>query len=123
MPQAAWAFCNFLMIRAEPRVHLQWRKDLHARPTRSRDARRLERPAPDVSRPLDRVAQAHARAAPAAPPRGGGAGSPRVPVTLLGHKGDLMLIHLRRSFEELQRVEAEIVALGLSALLEPVTSF
>jgi hydrogen peroxide-dependent heme synthase len=46
-----------------------------------------------------------------------------VPVTLLGNKGDLMLIHLRRSFEELQRVEAEIVALGLSALLEPTTSF
>ncbi|MFI4943292.1 MAG: hypothetical protein ACHP85_08515, partial [Burkholderiales bacterium] len=44
-----------------------------------------------------------------------------VPVTLLGHKGDLMLIHLRRSFEELQRVEAEIVGLGLSALLEPTT--
>ena len=46
-----------------------------------------------------------------------------VPVTLLGHKGDLMLIHLRRSFEELQRVEAEIGALGLTALLEPTTSF
>jgi len=46
-----------------------------------------------------------------------------VPVTLLGHKGDLMLIHLRRSFEELQRVEAEIVALGLHGLLEPTTSF
>ncbi len=45
----------------------------HARPTRSRDARRLERPAPDVSHPLDRVAHASARRAPAARRGGGGA--------------------------------------------------
>jgi chlorite dismutase len=46
-----------------------------------------------------------------------------VPVTLLGHKGDLMLIHLRRSFEELQRAELAVAGLGLSAFLEPSTSF
>ena len=45
-------------------------------------------------------------------------------MTLLGHKGDLMLIHLRRSFEELQRAEAEIVgARAVATLLEPTTSF
>ena len=31
-----------------------------------------------------------------------GEGGTTVPVTLLGHKGDLMLIHMRRSFEALQ---------------------
>lgn len=46
-----------------------------------------------------------------------------VPVTLLGHKGDLMLIHLRRGFEELQAAELAVSGLGLSAYLEPTTSF
>jgi chlorite dismutase len=46
-----------------------------------------------------------------------------VPVTLLGHKGDLMLIHLRRSFEELQAAELAVSGLGLAAFLEPTTSF
>jgi peroxiredoxin len=52
-----------------------------------------------------------------------GAAGRSVPVCLLGHKGDLMLIHLRRSFEELQRAEAELAALGLAAFLSPATSF
>jgi len=46
-----------------------------------------------------------------------------VAVSLLGHKGDLMLIHLRRSFEELQQAEHEVAALGLSVFLDPTTSF
>ena len=46
-----------------------------------------------------------------------------VPVTLLGHKGDLMLIHLRRSFEELQAAQVAVARLGLSTFLEPTTSF
>ena len=46
-----------------------------------------------------------------------------VAVSLIGHKGDLMLIHLRRGFEELRRAEAEIEALGLAAFLEPTSSF
>jgi chlorite dismutase len=46
-----------------------------------------------------------------------------VPVTLLGHKGDLMLIHLRRSFEGLQAAELEVAELGLATYLEPTTSF
>ncbi|HXK11252.1 MAG TPA: hydrogen peroxide-dependent heme synthase [Vicinamibacteria bacterium] len=46
-----------------------------------------------------------------------------VPVTLLGHKGDLMLIHLRRSFEELQAAQVAVARLGLAAFLEPTASF
>jgi chlorite dismutase len=52
-----------------------------------------------------------------------GKGGATVPVTLLGHKGDLMLIHLRRSFEELQAAQVAVARLGLSTFLEPTTSF
>jgi chlorite dismutase len=52
-----------------------------------------------------------------------GAEGTSVPVTLLGHKGDLMLIHLRRSFDELQAAELAVAGLGLAAFLEPTTSF
>ncbi len=46
-----------------------------------------------------------------------------VTATLLGHKGDLMLIHLRRSFEDLQAAQAAVARLGLSTFLEPTASF
>lgn len=46
-----------------------------------------------------------------------------VPVALLGHKGDLMLVHLRRSFEELQAAQVAVARLGLSTFLEPTASF
>jgi chlorite dismutase len=52
-----------------------------------------------------------------------GAAGTTVPVTLLGHKGDLMLIHLRRSFEELQAAQVAVGRLGLSTFLEPTASF
>jgi chlorite dismutase len=54
---------------------------------------------------------------------GRGEAGTTVPVTLLGHKGDLMLIHLRRSFEELQAAQVAIARLGLSTFLEPTSSF
>ena len=41
----------------------------------------------------------------------------------LGHKGDLMIIHFRRSFEELAQAEHAIAALALSDYLEPTTSY
>jgi chlorite dismutase len=44
-------------------------------------------------------------------------------VTLLGHRGDLMLLHLRRSFEELQAAQVAVARLSLSAFLEPTSSF
>jgi chlorite dismutase len=44
-------------------------------------------------------------------------------VTLLGHKGDLMLVHFRRGFEALQQAQLAVARLGLSAFLEPTTSY
>ena len=46
-----------------------------------------------------------------------------VPVTLLGHKGDLMLLHFRRGFEDLQAAQLAVARLGLAPFLEPTTSF
>jgi chlorite dismutase len=43
--------------------------------------------------------------------------------SLLGHKGDLMLIHFRRSFEELNAVEFALARLALFDYLEPTTSY
>jgi peroxiredoxin len=43
--------------------------------------------------------------------------------SLLGHKGDLMLVHFRPSFDELNRVEMELARLRLSDYLEPTTSY
>jgi chlorite dismutase len=43
--------------------------------------------------------------------------------TLLGHKGDLMLIHFRRDFEALQAAQLRVARLGIAAFLEPTTSY
>jgi hydrogen peroxide-dependent heme synthase len=43
--------------------------------------------------------------------------------SLLGHKGDLMLVHFRESFEELSRAEIEFAQLRLSDYLETTTSY
>ncbi len=43
--------------------------------------------------------------------------------TLLGHKGDLILVHFRRSFDELGEVERRLAGLGLWDYLEPATSY
>jgi len=43
--------------------------------------------------------------------------------SLLGHKGDLMLVHFRRSFDELNRAELQLAQLALSDYLEPATSY
>jgi chlorite dismutase len=52
-----------------------------------------------------------------------GSAGATVPVTLLGHKGDLMLIHLRRGFDELQAAQLAVGALGVQAFLEPTGSY
>jgi len=44
-------------------------------------------------------------------------------VTLLGHKGDLMLVHFRRGFEALQLAQLRVARLGLARFLEPTTSY
>ena len=43
--------------------------------------------------------------------------------SVLGHKGDLMLVHFRRSFEELNQAQLEIARLRLSDYLEPTASY
>jgi peroxiredoxin len=43
--------------------------------------------------------------------------------SLIGHKGDLMLIHFRDSFADLNRAELELANLRLSDYLEPTTSY
>jgi len=43
--------------------------------------------------------------------------------SLLGHKGDLLFVHFRRSFEELHQAELDLARLRLSDYLEPTTSY
>ena len=42
---------------------------------------------------------------------------------LIGHKGDLMLIHFRESFADLNQAELQIANLRLSDYLEPTSSY
>jgi peroxiredoxin len=41
----------------------------------------------------------------------------------IGHKGDLMIVHFRRNFDELAQAEQAVSALALSDYLEPTTSY
>ena len=43
--------------------------------------------------------------------------------SLIGHKGDLMLIHFRESFADLNQVELQVANLRLNEYLEPTTSY
>jgi hydrogen peroxide-dependent heme synthase len=43
--------------------------------------------------------------------------------SLLGHKGDLLFLHFRRSFEELSQAQAGLARLRLSEFLEPTSSY
>ncbi len=43
--------------------------------------------------------------------------------SLLGHKGDLMLIHFRPSFDQLNQAELDLSRLRLHDFLEPATSY
>jgi len=43
--------------------------------------------------------------------------------SLLGHKGDLLAVHFRRSFEELRQAELDLARLQLSDYLEPAGSY
>jgi len=43
--------------------------------------------------------------------------------SLLGHKGDLMFVHFRRSFEELNQAELALARLRLNDYLEPANSY
>ena len=43
--------------------------------------------------------------------------------SLLGHKGDLLFLHFRRSFEELNQAQVSVSRLALSEYLEPLHSY
>jgi peroxiredoxin len=43
--------------------------------------------------------------------------------SLLGHKGDLMFVHFRRSFDALNQAELQLAQLALNDYLEPTTSY
>jgi len=43
--------------------------------------------------------------------------------SLLGHKGDLMLVHFRESFDLLNQAELDLARLRLSEFFEPTTSY
>ncbi len=43
--------------------------------------------------------------------------------SLLGHKGDLLLVHFRESFDALNQAELDLSRLRLSDLLEPTSSY
>jgi len=43
--------------------------------------------------------------------------------SLLGHKGDIMFVHFRRSFDELNQAELQLAQLALNDYLEPTTSY
>jgi hydrogen peroxide-dependent heme synthase len=43
--------------------------------------------------------------------------------SLLGHKGDLMFVHFRESFDQLNRAELQLAQLRLNDYLEPTTSY
>ncbi len=43
--------------------------------------------------------------------------------SLLGHKGDLLFVHFRHSFEELNQAQSELARLRLSDYLEPTSSY
>jgi peroxiredoxin len=43
--------------------------------------------------------------------------------SLIGHKGDLMLIHFRNTFADLNQTELQLANLRLSDYLEPTTSY
>jgi hydrogen peroxide-dependent heme synthase len=54
---------------------------------------------------------------------GGSSEGPSAMFSLIGHKGDLMFIHFRRSFDELNQTELQLAGLKLNEYLEPTTSY
>src|SRR5262245_23507960 len=73
-------------------------------------------------RPEARRTIADEAAALLAPLEGSRSG-PSALVHVLGHKADLMLIHFRKTFDELAQTEMQVARLGLSDHLEGSTSY
>lgn len=53
---------------------------------------------------------------------GGDRGS-SIPVAMLGHKSDLLLVHARRSFDDLLQAQLDVSRLAIAGLLEATTSY
>jgi hydrogen peroxide-dependent heme synthase len=43
--------------------------------------------------------------------------------SLIGHKGDLMVVHFRESFDQLNQAELDLARIRLSDFMEPTTSY
>jgi chlorite dismutase len=52
-----------------------------------------------------------------------GEGGSTATTTLLGHKADLMFVHFRKSFEDLQAAQLRIARLGIAPFIEATTSY
>jgi peroxiredoxin len=52
-----------------------------------------------------------------------GSGGQSALFSLIGHKGDLMLVHFRKSFADLNQAELKLAGLRLSEFLEPASSY
>src|SRR5258708_29292353 len=76
-----------------------------------------------LSLPADRRRALVDEAAAFLSPLEGRAEGPSALVQLLGHKGDLMLVHFRKTFDELAQVELTVQRLGLARPLEATTSY
>ncbi len=50
-------------------------------------------------------------------------GGPSALFSLIGHKGDLLLLHFRKSFADLNQAELKLAGLRLSEYLEPTSSY
>jgi chlorite dismutase len=74
---------------------------------------------------LDSALQAEiaAEAAQALATMEGGAAAQSAAYSLIGYKGDLLLLHLRESFDELHRAELAFTRLRLAEFLEPAGSY
>ncbi|HWR52441.1 MAG TPA: hydrogen peroxide-dependent heme synthase [Bryobacteraceae bacterium] len=73
--------------------------------------------------PADARLVVAAEAAPALEALENGAAGQSALFSLIGHKGDLMLIHFRDSFAELKQAELSVQQLRLGQFLEPASSF
>jgi peroxiredoxin len=49
--------------------------------------------------------------------------TPTALFTILGHKADILLLHFRPSFDELNQIEIDLSRAGLSEIAEPTTSY
>lgn len=81
-----------------------------------------------VSWPLLTQATAEERAAMAADlrsflERGSATDGTSIAVAMLGHKADLMLVHARKSFDELVQAQLDVARLSIAEALEPTTSY